>query len=88
MTFQQYYDLLQSAAQRYDETISNTKKSYRYVYMYEQTYEDEQPPSEDENIYDIATPVDLVQTNFHYSTRQDCVKFPTPQNNNRPPTDT
>ena len=55
MKFQQYYDLLQSAAQQYDETMSKTKKSHRYVYMPEQTYENEQPLFNNINTYGITT---------------------------------
>ena len=37
MTLQKYYYLLQSAARQYNETMSSTKKSHRYVYMSEIT---------------------------------------------------
>ena len=63
MTFQQYYDLLQSAAQRYNETMSKTKKPSGSVYMSEMTQDDEEHYADTEERYDIATPVDIIQTN-------------------------
>ena len=69
-TFQQYYDFLQSAAQRYDETMSRTKKSPRSVYMSEITHDDEEHYADTEEGYDTDTTVDMIQNNFHNSTRQ------------------
>ena len=91
MTFQQYCNILQSAIQWYDENMSTTKKLHRSVHMSEQAHEDEQPLSEEENTYDITTSVDLIQTNFHDSTRQDYVSqriCPPSQNNTRLPPNT
>ena len=90
MTFQQYYDLLQSAAQRYDETMSKTKKPSRSVYMSEITQDDEEHYADAEEGYDIATPVDTIQTNYHSSVRQANItqRQPhAPPNNTRLPPD-
>ena len=69
MTFHQYYDLLQSAAQRYDETMSKNKKTSRSVYMSEITQDEEDHYVDAEEGYDIATPVDTIQTNYHNSAK-------------------
>ena len=79
MNFQQYYDFLRSDAQRHDEIMSRTKKSSRYVYNYEITQDDEEHYADAEEGYDIDTPVEMIQTNFHNSTRQANV------NQRRPP---
>jgi hypothetical protein len=70
MTFQQYYDLLQFAAQQYDETISKTKKYSRSVYMSEIIQDDGEHYTDAEEEYDIDTTVEMIQANFHNSTRQ------------------
>ena len=67
MTFQQYYDLLQSDAQRYDATMSKNKKPTRYVYMSEITQDEEKHNADAEEGYDVTTPVDMIQTNLHNS---------------------
>ena len=88
MTFQQYYDLFQSAAQQYDETMSRTKKSPRSVYMSEITQDDEEHYADAEEGYDIDTTVDVIQNNFHNSTRQANVnqrRPPVPNNTRLPP---
>ena len=54
--------------------------------MSKQTNEHEQHLPDEINAYDIATIVDLIQSNFHYSTRQVNINqrnFLTPQNNTR-----
>ena len=58
--------------------------------MSEITQDKEDIYADADEVYDITTPVDLIQTNFHDSTRQAHVnqrKFPTTQNNTRLPTD-
>ena len=58
MTFQQYYDLLQSTAQRYDETMSKNKKPHQSVYMSEITQDEEDMHVDADEGYYSTTPVD------------------------------
>ena len=61
MTFQKYYDLLQSTAQRYTETVFRTNKSPRSVYMSDITQDDEEHCANAEEGYGIDTLVDIIQ---------------------------
>ena len=47
-----------------------TKKSRRSVYQAELVYDDDQHQDNDETIYDITTPVEMIQTNCYDSIRQ------------------
>ena len=49
--------------------MSKTKKLRRSVYQAAMTLYDDQPIDYDEAIYNITTPVDIIQTNFHDSVR-------------------
>ena len=69
--------------------MSKTNKPRRSVYQAATTFDDDQHLDPDEAIYDIATPVDMIQTNFHDSIRQANVnqRRPPSQNNTRIPPD-
>ena len=69
--------------------MPRTKKSHRYVYMSEIKQDDEEHYAHAEEGYGIDTPSNMIQTNFHNSTRQDNVnqrKSPA-HNNTRLPSD-
>ena len=57
--------------------------------MSELTYNEDRHSVDDEGVYNIATPVDLIQANFHNSTRQANInqRRPPSQNNTQLPPD-
>ena len=57
-----------------------TKNSSRCVYMYKIIYNEDEYPTDNEDTYNIATPVDLIQANLHNSTSH------ANNNSKRPPT--
>jgi hypothetical protein len=71
--------------------MSKNNKPSRSVYTSEITQYDEEHYADAEEGYDIATPVDTIQTNYHSSSRQAHVtqRQPPvlPQNNTRLPPD-
>jgi hypothetical protein len=70
--------------------MPKSKKPSRPVYMSEITQDGEEHYTDAEEGYDIATPVDTIQTNYHSSARQANVtqrQPPAPNNNTRLPPD-